>query len=107
MEGLANFFKDMWQSFMKFMRDLILTLFDAFIDGFYFLFEMVILVVITLLSGLSELGTFTLAPFISDLPPEVTQFLSAMGFPEAVGMIGVALSIRLLLQIIPFVRLGS
>lgn len=68
---------------------------------------MIILVVINLLNGLTELGNFTLAPFISPLPPEVTQILSAIGFPEATAMIGIALFIRLLLQLIPFVRLGS
>lgn len=107
MEGLASFFRGLWDSFTKFMRDLMLTLFDVIIEVFYFLFEMIILVVVNLLNGLTELGTFTLAPFVTALPLEVTQILSAIGFPEATAMIGVALFTRLLLQLIPFVRLGS
>lgn len=41
------------------------------------------------------------------LPAEMINILMLLGFGEAMGIIGAALLIRMGLQLIPFVRLGS
>lgn len=49
----------------------------------------------------SALGNF------NDLPAEMLNILGLLGFGSAMGIISTALIIRLGLQLIPFVRLGS
>lgn len=54
------------------------------------------------ISGIeNSLGVF------ADLPPELVNVLGLVGFGQAMGIIGTALVIRFVLQLIPFVRLGS
>ncbi|WP_417582113.1 DUF2523 family protein [Nitrincola sp.] len=107
MEKLVGFFKGLWDNFLTFMRDVLLTLFDAITEVFYFLFDMILQFVITVLSGFEELGSFAVGPLLNQLPSESKQMLAAVGFTEAMGMIAAALIIRLIMQLIPFVRLGS
>ena len=43
----------------------------------------------------------------SGLPSEILNMLGLIGFGQAMGIIGAAIAVRLVLQLIPFVRLGS
>lgn len=43
----------------------------------------------------------------SGLPSEIMNMLGLIGFGAAMGIIGSAIAIRLVLQLIPFTRLGS
>ena len=49
----------------------------------------------------------TPADFFSGLPIDILQLSTLIGIPEGLAIIAVAYPIRLLLQLIPFVRLGS
>ncbi|GAB2585957.1 DUF2523 family protein [Nitrincola alkalisediminis] len=104
---VLGFFKTLWENFLTLMRDVLLTLFDAIKEVFFYLFDMILLLVISTISGIGELGSFAIGPLLNQLPPEAKQVLAAVGFVEAMGMISAALVIRLILQLIPFVRLGS
>ncbi len=58
----------------------------------------------------SEVDTSGIASSISawgSLPSEVMNVLGLLGAGEAVGIIVTAIGIRLVLQLIPFTRLGS
>jgi hypothetical protein len=61
----------------------------------------------------SLLGTVDLTPITQNLgvfqqiPPEVLNILGLCGFAQCMVIIGAAIAIRIVLQLIPFVRLGS
>lgn len=107
MEKLVGFFKGLWDNFLKFMRDVVATIFDAITEVFYLILDMTLQLVIAVLSTFDHIGSFAIGPLLNQLPPESKQMLAAVGFTEAMGMIAAALVIRLIMQLIPFVRLGS
>lgn len=49
----------------------------------------------------------TASSYWAQVPAEILSILSVLGFAEAMGIIASAIVIRLGLQLIPFVRLGS
>lgn len=62
----------------------------------------------TALDGVSlTMETLNIGQYMTFLGPDVQAWIVAIGITEAIGMIITAISIRLLLQLIPFVRLGS
>lgn len=72
------------------------------------LFETVVELVLFILDSLGSMfGALSIEQYISGVPPEVGYYMNAMGFSQAMGMIITCLTIRVLLQLIPFVRLGS
>lgn len=53
------------------------------------------------------LNTLNLGSYMTFLSPEVKSWIIAIGIPEAIGMIITAITVRIILQLIPFTRLGS
>lgn len=53
------------------------------------------------------LQPFGIQQLFDALPPDVLGMMNAIGLPEALGMIISAITVRLFMQLIPFVRLGS
>jgi hypothetical protein len=53
------------------------------------------------------LETLNLGDYMTFLGPEIQSWLVAIGIPEAIGMVITAITVRLVLQLIPFTRLGS
>lgn len=94
--------------FNDLMIRLSLTLFDMLSDLFIALFDLIMLVVIPLITGLLDsLDFINLTGYIDLLPAEAKNFMQLIGFGQAFSIIISALIIKLLLQLIPFVRLGS
>lgn len=58
-------------------------------------------------SVLAILQPIDLSQYLSALPSEVSWTLSMIGIPQCLGIISTAIVTRLLLQLIPFTRLGS
>ena len=52
-------------------------------------------------------ATQDITNYINGMPTEVLGIVNAIGLGEAIGMIMAAGTARLLMQLIPFVRLGS
>jgi hypothetical protein len=48
-----------------------------------------------------------LGQYLTGIPPEVSWTLSMVGLPQCLGIITSAIVIRMILQLIPFTRLGS
>lgn len=83
------------------------ALWDLFIDFVSLIFSQFMDICISLLSSLN-LDVFTSAISSSgSLPAELINILGLLGLPTAISIITAAIGIRLLLQLIPFVRLGS
>lgn len=82
------------------------SIWDLVKDGFSWLFEQILTVATSAIgaidvSGLPKLSTF------GSLPAEVMNILGLLGVAQAIAVIVTAIGIRFVLQLIPFVRLGS
>jgi len=104
LDWLAN----RWNDFIDFMWQLVLSVFDMLKDFFIWVLEQLMDLVILALDGLDALVSgLDIASYFSIIPPETAYMLSQIGISQALGIIVTALTIRFILQLIPFVRLGS
>lgn len=86
--------------------------FDVLRKSFFWAFDAILDLVIFILNtacfdaclGVTEINPRSL---LSALPADVLSALVDLGVPEALGIIICAYGVRLLLQLIPFTRLGS
>ena len=76
-------------------------------DTFSWLFDQVLKVAISIISTLDVSALQSLANSAGGVPASIVNILSILGVGTAVSIISAALLIRLGLQLIPFVRLGS
>lgn len=85
------------------------TLYDMLGDFILLIFDKMLGLVETLLSTLPtiDFSTFNPGTYIAAFPASLTNMLHYIHFDAAVSIVVSALVIRLLLQLIPFVRLGS
>lgn len=82
------------------------ALFDLIKDIFYWIFEIILQFIVALLSGI-ELGFISTLNYMSLLPPDLINIMALIGMGEALTIITGAITVRIILQLIPFVRLGS
>lgn len=69
--------------------------------------EQALALVVSILSTFDFSGLASYASAWAGLPQGTADVLSAIGLTTAVGIVVTAIGIRILLQLIPFVRLGS
>lgn len=85
---------------------------DMLTDAFVWLLESIFKLVAEIISGvansfaLNDLKNF-ITNLWSQVPVEVISVAQAIGVPSALGIVVSGIMIRLALQLIPFVRLGS
>lgn len=95
----------------QYIGDLVKAVFVAFwdmgTDGFCWVFDQCLGIAVSALSVFDFSGLTSQAGAWAGLPAQLLEVLSAIGLSTAVGMIVTALGIRLMLQLIPFTRLGS
>lgn len=108
----------MWQTFTDWLygvfvalfqkiESLAYTFFDMLKDVFFWLFDTIMGFAVQLLDVVSFPATFQPTQYISALPPEVSNMMGLIGLNEATTIIVTAIIIRIGLQLIPLVRLGS
>lgn len=87
------------------VKDVFLAVWDFASDVISYALEQVLGVVVTLVGGISTSGipTFSLA----GLPDSMVNVLGLLGLGSCLSVIATAIGIRLAMQLIPFVRLGS
>lgn len=83
------------------------TLWDILKDFFLWVVDETMGLAVSLLNVAFAGFDFNPGDYIDALPDEVTNILGLIGLGEATTIIMAAIMIRLLLQLIPFVRLGS
>ncbi|KFK57862.1 VSK receptor [Vibrio vulnificus] len=99
---------DLFNKLLEFLYRLLLTLVDMLKDVFICLIEAVLGAVGLLIAQcLALIKPIPISAYFSAIPPEPAWMLSAIGLPQCLVMIITALTIRMLLQLIPFTRLGS
>lgn len=105
---LGQLFSNIWNALVEFIKNFLLTLFDALKDIFYFIVDNVLDLAITLISAAGEgLDALNPAQYISQIPPDVANIIGLIRIGEAITIIVTAIIIRFALQLIPFTRLGS
>ena len=105
---MLDWLADTWNDLQTFLYSLVLTVQDIMKDIGIFFFESFLDVSLLAINGLdSFFSGLDVASYINSLPSEVSYYASALGLSQAMGMIIIAITIRMLLQLIPFVRLGS
>lgn len=70
--------------------------------------ESVLKLVVYILNSTSiNFDVFNPGTYIASMPADLTNMLSLIGLPDAIAIIVAAIGIKVLLQLIPFTRLGS
>lgn len=82
------------------------ALWDVIKDGFSWCFEQVMDIVVDAVSTVDVSGISSVGGWGS-FPAEVLNILALLGVGQATTIIVTAIGIRLVLQLIPFTRLGS
>jgi len=80
---------------------------DLLKDAFSWVVDQFMGIALSAASSLDISGIQTNLSAFGSLPANVLEVLSALGMGTAFGIIAAAIGIRLVLQLIPFTRLGS
>ena len=83
------------------------ALWDLLKDGISWALEQVLKVATSAISGIDVSALSGFASSAGTLPASIMNILSLLHVGQAIGIITAAILIRLVLQLIPFVRLGS
>lgn len=104
LDWLAN----KWNEFVDYLYQIFTSAVDFLKDFLWFVLDNLFGAVLFIIDGLGSLfAGLNPLQYFSIIPPEVQYYMAICGFNESMGMIVTALSIRFMLQLIPFVRLGS
>ena len=82
------------------------ALWDILKDAFSWLFDQCLSIAVSAVNAIDVSGLSSLNAW-GELPSSIINILGLLGVGQAVTIISSAIGIRLLLQLIPFVRLGS
>ncbi|WP_260261721.1 VSK receptor [Vibrio intestinalis] len=98
---------DLVNKIMEFFYSLFLSLIDAIKDIVAYVFDQFLSVTNALVDGVIVSLSAIPMPETLPLPSGVSWVMSQIGVPQMLVMVSASLVVRLLLQLIPFVRLGS
>ncbi|EHA1124342.1 DUF2523 domain-containing protein [Vibrio navarrensis] len=99
---------DLFNQLLEFLYRLLISLVDMLKDLFIWLLDGVMSAVGVLLQQCLDLiKPIPISEYLSGIPSDVAWILSVIGIPQCIGIIMTAITIRILLQLIPFTRLGS
>ena len=97
-----------WNRTIDFFYSLLLSLMVMLQDMFIFLYESFMDVCISIINGFgSVMSVFDVTQYFSSLPASVLNILGLIDLGTCTQMVAAAIAIRILLQLIPFTRLGS
>lgn len=114
MDFLSDFANALWEKvndIITWLIELLSMIFDAlwlFLgDILAWSFDGILSIVIGAINSLDLSGLSGYSSAWGDLPQEVTNTLGLLGIGQASAIIISAITVRIILQLIPFVRLGS
>lgn len=91
--------------FLSVFKQIFVDMWNLVTDMFCWVLDSVLSLAASIVSAISI--PFDPGTYYSMIPAEMANVLGLIGIPQALSMIVAALVIRFLLQLIPFVRLGS
>lgn len=107
-DAVNTFITGLWDTVVKFFKQLLLTILDMLKDFFLWIFDQILSLTLHILDGLGELlSKIDITNLVSGLPESVTNMMGLLGIGHCLSVIAIACTIRILMQLIPFVRLGS
>lgn len=98
--AVISWFGELWVAIFAAAWDLVK-------DAFAWLFEQVLKVAISAIGAVDTSAIDSYAGQVGSLPAELLNILGLLGVGTAISIITAAIVIRMVLQLIPFVRLGS
>jgi hypothetical protein len=99
-------FEDLIAWFEDIMDDVADTFFAMLSDLFLFIIDMLMSSLILVVTGMmTGLDFINIGEYIQMIPEEARSFMVAVRFPEAFTIISSATFIKLIMKMIPFVRL--
>jgi hypothetical protein len=111
MGELASWFWEQIKAALRWIGDLFLEVFkaiwDLLTDLVCWVFDKLLDLAVSAVAGLNVSAISGSVSAWGSIPPEVMNILSLLNVGTAIAIITAAITIRLVLQLIPFVRLGS
>ncbi|MEN3159613.1 DUF2523 family protein [Alkalimonas sp. NCh-2] len=105
---MPQWLRDFGNWILDMLKTLAYTLLTMIKDALMFIFEQLMLLIIFLLDALGDLfSALDITQYIAGIPPDMAWVLQQIGLGQAISMIIIAITIRIMLQLIPFTRLGS
>ena len=105
---MLDWFSERWNDFLNLWLSFTYTLYDMTIDLVSFLFDSVFTFCVAIVSTLSgAFSSFGVLQYLSVLPDDMLNVMALVGVNEVSVIIVSAVTARFILQLIPFVRLGS
>ncbi len=103
-----QWFIDLFTNLKEFLLSLFASLAEVFKISVYWLFNLLMNIVDSLINVvMTLLSPIDISQYMTGFPSGAAWVLGQIGVPQALVMIVASLGIRLLLQLIPFTRLGS
>lgn len=97
-----------WNDFVDFFYSIVISLVEMLKDLFFWLYETVTDALLVLVNSLSDIfEIFDITSYLSALPADTINIMGLIGIDTISSMIVSCLLVRFILQLIPFVRLGS
>jgi phage-related protein len=113
-DTLVGFFSKLWQKVsdvlewcVDLIKDIFTAAWDFAIDAVCWAFDGLLGIIVSAVNAIDTSGVSGAGSAWGGLPAEVTNVLGLLGIGEAASIIVAAIGIRLVLQLIPFTRLGS
>lgn len=107
LNNLIDWFSGLPAWIFQLFKDLLSSAFDMLADLFSYLLDQLMQGVTSLLALIPVPSTtFNANQYLAGAPAEFLSMLVAIRIPEALAIIVAALSIRFLLGLIPFIRVG-
>lgn len=104
---MLDFIQNLWNGVKEFIYRVLVSTMELLKDTLFFLIESLLDFTMTIISQIDSLLAPVDFTHLINFPPEISGVLNLMAIPQCLGIVVIALSIRLLLQLIPFTRLGS
>lgn len=93
--------------FLQLAKDSFSAIWDVIKDAFCWILEQLLTLAVSAVNMLDLSGLQSYTTAWGNLPSDIINVMGLLGAGEAASIIAAAVAIRLVLQLIPFVRLGS
>jgi hypothetical protein len=107
LKSIWYFFNNFFENLINFFKDIFLSIWLVIQDSFYWIIEQVLNLATSAITSVDFSGINQHTGAFGSIPSDMLNVMGLCGVGTCLSIIGTALLIRLVLQLIPFVRLGS
>lgn len=107
LDAIYNFLINFFTYLKNFVQDIFTSAWDFFKDMFYWFFETIINLAVSVIQSLDVSAINNHIGAFGSIPAEILNVCGLLHMGTCLSILAGAITIRLLLQLIPFVRLGS